>query len=185
MMEAFAHLPEPESPPTPARIVEALLFAGGLPLTPERAGEIVRHLTADQFRGLVDDLNREYRRQNRPYAIQASEQGYILALKPQFRGVKERLAGSPREARLTPGALDVLALVAYRQPLNKAEIDGQRGSDSRSPLQQLVRLGLVAVEARPELGPKETAYATTPRFLELFGLRSLDDLPQTGDLQRL
>ena len=176
---------EHESPPPPARIVEALLFVGGPPLTPARAGEIVRNLTADQFRGVVDDLNREYRRQNRPYVIHASDAGYVLALKPQFRGVKERLAGSPREARLSPGALDVLALVAYRQPLQKAEIDSQRGNDSRSPLQQLVRLGLVAVESRPELGPKETAYMTTPRFLELFGLRSLDDLPQTGDLQRL
>ncbi len=174
-----------ESPPTPARIVEALFFVGGLPLTPERAGEIVRNLTAEQFRGIVDDLNRAYRRQNRPYGIQMNEAGYVLALKPQFRRVKERLAGSPREARLTPGALDVLALVAYRQPLNKAEIDSQRGSDSRSPLQQLVRLGLVAIEMRPELGPKESAYVTTPRFLELFGLGSLDDLPQTGDLQRL
>jgi segregation and condensation protein B len=174
-----------ESPPTPARIVEALLFVGGPPLTPTRAGEVVRNLTADQFRGIIDELNRDYRGQNRPYVIHASEAGFVLALKPQFRGVKDRLIGSPREARLTPGALDVLALVAYRQPLGKAEIDSQRGSDSRGPLQQLVRLGLVAVEPRPDLGPKETAYATTPRFLELFGLRSLDDLPQTGDLQRL
>jgi segregation and condensation protein B len=185
MKESLANVPVSESPPTPARIVEALLFVGGPPLTPARAGEIVRNLTVEQFRGIVDDLNREYRRQNRPYVIQANEAGYILALKSQFRAVKERLTGTPREARLTPGALDVLALVAYRQPLNKAEIDSQRGSDSRSPLQQLVRLGLIAVETRPEIGPKETAYVTTPRFLELFGLRSLDDLPQTGELQRL
>jgi segregation and condensation protein B len=176
---------EVESPPPPARIVEALLFVGGPPLTPERAGEIVRGLTADQLRSIIDGLNRDYRGQNRPYNIHASDAGYVLALKPQFRGVKERLAGSPREARLSPGALDVLALIAYRQPLTKADIDSLRGNDSRSPLQQLVRLGLVAVESRPELGPKETAYLTTPRFLELFGLRSLEDLPQTGDLQRL
>jgi len=176
---------EAESPPPPVRIVEALLFVGGPPLSPERAREIVRGLTADQLRGAVDELNRDYRRQNRPYVIHASDAGYVLALKPQFRGVKERLAGSPREARLSLMALDVLSLVAYRQPLTKADIDSLRGSDSRSPLQQLVRLGLVAVQPRPEQGPKETAYLTTPRFLELFGLRSLDDLPQTGDLQRL
>lgn len=176
---------EADSPPPPVRIVEALLFVGGPPLTPARAGEIVRNLTADQFRTIVDELNRDYRRQNRPYFIHTSDAGYVLTLKPQFRGVKERLAGSPREARLTPGALDVLALVAYRQPLTKADIDSLRGNDSRGPLQQLVRLGLIAVETQPELGPKETAYVTTPRFLELFGLRSLDDLPQTGDLQRM
>lgn len=176
---------EIETPPSPGRIVEALLFVGGPPLSAERAGEIVRHLTPEQFHGLVDQLNRDYRRQNRPYIIQASDQGYALALKAQFRAIRERLAHSPREARLTQQALDVLALIAYRQPLAKADLDGHRGSDSRGALQQLVRLGLVAIEPQPQLGPKETAYVTTARFLELFDLQSLDDLPQTGDLQRL
>jgi segregation and condensation protein B len=69
--------------------------------------------------------------------------------------------------------------------VSKLEIDSQRGMDSRGPLQQLVRLGLVAVVQRPELGPKEAAYVTTARFLEHFNLMCLDDLPQTGDLQRL
>ncbi len=174
-----------DTPPTPRQIVEALLFVGGPPLSGERAGEIVRNLTPDQLRQIVDDMNRDYRRQGRPYAVHAAEPGYTLMLKPQFRGIRERLAGSPREARLTPHALDVLALVAYRQPISKAEIDSQRGTDSRGPLHQLVRLGLIAVVPRPELGARETAHVTTPRFLELFGLETLEDLPQTGDLQRL
>jgi segregation and condensation protein B len=174
-----------DSPPTPLRIVEALLFVGGPPLSAERAGEIVRNLEPDQFRQIIDELNRDYRKQNRPYTIHSSDDGYTLVVKPSFRGVRERLAGSPREARLTAAGLDVLALVAYRQPVAKAEIDSQRGSDSRSQLQQLVRLGLIAVIQRPDAGPRDSAYVTTPRFLELFGLGSLDDLPQTGDLQRL
>jgi segregation and condensation protein B len=99
--------------------------------------------------------------------------------------VRERLAASPREARLTPAARDVLALVAYRQPITKADIDSQRGVDSRSQIHQLVRLGLVAVIHQPELGTKEALHVTTARFLELVGLDSLDDLPRTGDLQQL
>ncbi len=177
--------PTIDSPPSPRQIVEALLFVGGPPLSPERAGEIVRHLTCEQLREIVDDMNRDYRRQGRPYVVHSSPLGYTMTLKPQFRGIRERLAGSPREARLTPYALDVLALVAYRQPISKAEIDSQRGADSRGPLHQLVRLGLIAVVPRPDLGPRETAHVTRPRFLELFGLETLDDLPQTGDLQRL
>lgn len=173
------------APPPVARIVEALLFVGGPPLTPQRACEIVRGLTPEAFRSAVDELNRDYRRQGRPYAIQAQEAGFVLALKPQFRGVRERLFGSPREARLSQAALDVLALVAYRQPVAKAEIDAQRGTDSRSILQQLVRLGLVVVTLRAGGDGPEAAYGTTPRFLELFGLRSLDDLPRTDDLRRL
>jgi segregation and condensation protein B len=176
---------DPETPPPLLRIIEALLFVGGAPLTPARAKEIVRGLSPEQFVACVDELNRDYRRQRRPYGIHSTEQGFVLVLKPQFRTVRERLLGSPREARLTPQALDVLALVAYRQPVSKAELDTQRGNDSRGPLQQLVRLGLIAVETRVEGSPKETQYKTTARFLELFGLRSLDDLPQTGDLQRM
>jgi segregation and condensation protein B len=171
-----------ETPP-PRRIVEALLFVGGAALSARRAGEIVRSLEPEQLRRIVDELNRDYRRQGRPYSIQAGPDGYTLALKSQFRGVRGRLAGSPREARLTAAALDVLALIAYRQPLLKSDIDAQRGTDSRSPLQQLVRLGLISMIHEP--GSKTAAHVTTARFLELFGLDSLEDLPQTDDLRRL
>jgi segregation and condensation protein B len=173
------------TPPTPKQIVEALLFVGGQPLSADRAAEIVRNLSSEQFGQIIDDLNRDYRRQGRPYAIHATPQGFVLQLKPQFRGIRERLTASPREARLTPAALDVLALIAYKQPLTKAAIDSQRGAESRAALQQLIRLGLIALIPQPELGPRETAYVTTPRFLEVFGLSSLDDLPQAGDWQRL
>jgi segregation and condensation protein B len=170
--------PEPAVPPPPARIVEALLFAGGQPLTPERAGTVVRGLSPDDVRALVDELNRTYRRQNRPYTIQTTEQGYVLSLRPRYHAVTERLTGGPREARLSKSAVEVLSLIAFRQPVGRAEIDGQRGSDSGALIRQLVRLGLVAVLPGP-------AYGTTARFLELFGLRSLDDLPQTLDLQQI
>ncbi len=174
-----------ETPPEPRRIVEALLFVGGPPLSPERAAEIVRNLRPEQLRQIVDGLNRDYRSQGRPYAIQVSDEGYTLSLRSAFRDVRERLAGSPREARLTTAARDVLALVAYRQPLTKADLDSQRGVDSRAQLHQLVRLGLVAVVPQPEAGRRDAVYVTTARFLEVVGLDSLDDLPRTGDLQRL
>lgn len=177
--------PASDSPPTPRQIIEAVLFVGGQPLTALRAADILRDLSSEQFHQIVGELNRDYRRQGRPYAIFSTPEGYVLRLKPQYRGLRERLTASPREARLPPAALDVLALIAYRQPIGKSAIDSQRGTDSRTALQQLIRLGLVAVLPRPEVGPGETGYVTTPRFLELFGLSSLDDLPQTGDLQQL
>jgi len=173
------------TPPPLLRIIEALLFVGGPPLSAERAAEVIRRLAPDQFRNAIDQLNRAYRRQRRPYVIQSVEQGYVLSLRPQFRGVVERLAASPREARLTDAALQILSLIAYRQPVSKSMIDSHRGHDSRGPLHQLMRLGLVALEPNPAPGADETGYVTTPRFLELFDLRGLDDLPRAGDLQRL
>jgi segregation and condensation protein B len=175
----------PAAPPAPQRILEAFLFVGGPPLTPERAAEAVRGLTTEQFLEAIARLNQDYRQQGRPYTIQPREQGYVLALRPRYRTVLEKLYGTNREARLSPAAVDVLALVAYRQPATRQEIESLRGADSGALLRQLVRRGLIAVAHRAEAGRREVAYGTTQRFLDLFDLRSLEDLPQTQDLQRL
>jgi segregation and condensation protein B len=165
--------------------VEALLFVGGAPLPAERACAAVRGLTEAQLAEAVDALNQEYRRQGRPYLIQAQAAGYVLTLRPRFRPVWEKLYGGPRVARLSPAAIDVLALVAYRQPATRQEIESLRGADCGGLLRQLVRRGLIAVAQRGDADQREVAYGTTPRFLELFQLRSLDDLPQTQDLQQM
>jgi segregation and condensation protein B len=176
--------PIPESPPAPLRILEALLFVGGPPLTAVRAAEIVRGLTPAQFQEAVDALNRDYRRQGRPYTIVSQGPGHVLTLRPHFRGVIDKVYGGVREARVSTAALDVLSLVAYRQPATKQEIDSLRGAESGGLLRQLVRRGLIAVVHRGEAGHREVSYGTTPRFLELFGLRGLDDLPRTQDVQQ-
>src|SRR5262245_43898188 len=176
---------EPAAPPPPLRLVEALLFVGGPPLTAVRAGEVVRGLGPEQFTQAIDALNQDYRRQGRPYSVQAQGPGFVLTLRPRYRSVLERLYGGPREARLSAAAVDVLALVAYRQPATKAEVDSLRGAESGALLRQLVRRGLVAVLQRGEAGQREVTYGTTARFLELFGLKSLEDLPRTQDLQQI
>ena len=170
-------------PPLP-RLVEAMLFIGGATLTATAACEAVRGLTPAVFAQVLEGLNSDYRRQGRPYRIQPRDHGYELVLRPQFRGVLERLYGATREARLSPAALDVLALVAYRQPVGKNEIDSLRGGESATALRQLVRLGLTAVQ-RGDADQREVRYHTTPRFLSAFHLRSLDDLPRTGDMHTL
>jgi segregation and condensation protein B len=173
-----------QPPPSLARILEAMLFVGGAPLTAVRACEAVRGLTPEEFQQAVDALGRAYRSQGRPYTIQLQGGGYVLQLRPRFAFVREKLHGSVREARLSQAAVDVLALVAYRQPATRQEIDSLRGADSGGVLRQLVRHGLVALQ-RGEDDGREVRYVTTQRFLDLFRLRSLDDLPQTQDLQRI
>src|SRR5262249_57804588 len=110
---------EAATPPPPLRIIEALLFVGGPPLTSQRACQVIRGMTAEQFTQCIDELNRTYRRQDRPYSIQLRDQGYALQLKPKFRGVMEKLYGGVREARLSTQAIAVLPLVADRQPATK------------------------------------------------------------------
>jgi segregation and condensation protein B len=174
-----------QTPPAEERLVEAMLFLGGPPLTAARATDAVRGMTPERLAESVEKLNRDYRTQGRPYHIQPRDGGYELVLRPRYIRVVDRLFGSPREARLTSQSLDVLALVAYRQPVTRPEVEALRGSDCAGPLRQLVRLGLIAVQRGGADGSREVAYNTTPRFLTLFRLRSLDDLPRTQDLQRM
>lgn len=173
------------SPPSTKRLVEALLFVGGNPLSPADAALAIRGLTPEEFSEAVDLLNQDYRRQSRPYVIRLHDQGYMLELRPRYRPVWEKLYGAMREARLSTAAIDVLALVAYRQPAAKQEIESIRGAESGHLLRQLVRRRLIEITHRGESGLRQVSYGTTERFLELFGLQSLDDLPQTQDLQKL
>lgn len=173
--------PETVAPPTPEHLVEAMLFVGGHPLTAEVACAAVRGLTPERFLIAVDALTRQYRSQRRPYAIHAREDGFVMTLLPSFRTLRDRLFGGVREARLSQPALDVLSVVAYRQPVEKAEVDAIRGMDSGALLRQLVRLGLVAIQHRAEAGSRAVRFGTTPRFLQLFNLGSLEELPRLGD----
>jgi segregation and condensation protein B len=170
------------STPNVVQLIEALLFMGGVPLTIERAAEAIRGLGSVQFTETIETLSREYRQQGRPYQIQLKDNGYVVALGPGFKSVEERLYGLNRQARMSPASIDVLSLVAYRQPVAKPEIDAIRGTDSGGILRQLIRRGLVRVKDQTEGSRRETRYATTERFLDLFQLGSLDELPRTEDL---
>src|SRR5262249_58277280 len=122
-------------------------------------------LSSEQLRDCVETLNRVYRAQNRPYAIVHGPGGYVLRVKARYAAIRDKLYGGPREARLNQHALDVLSLVAYRQPVPKEEIDAVRGVDSGPTLRQLVRLGLVAVAWRGAGGSEDRACGATARFL--------------------
>lgn len=172
------------TPPPLVSIIEALLFASNTPLTATAAATAIRGLTEDQFQCAIDAIRGKYRRQGRPYALQSRSGGYAMALMAEHADIRDRLTGGQRRTRLTQPMLDVLAVVAYKQPVTRNEVDAIRGAESNSILRQLVRLNLIAV-FDPLPAGKEPTYNTTANFLELFGLRTLDDLPQTADLQKI
>lgn len=174
---------EEASPPPLIRIVEGMLFVGDAPLSESRACGTIRGLTPEEFHRVIDDLNRRYHSQGRPYLIRKRQQGYELVLRRSFTHLHEKMRGGPREAKLSPAAVDVLALVAWKQPVLREDIESLRGAESMGPLRQLVRHGLIAVQRVK--GDRDAHYVTTPRFLETFQLSSLDDLPRTQELQQL
>ena len=150
------------------------------PLTPARAAELMRDVAPDEIPSLVDELNRRYSARGAPYRIVGEEDGYRLTLCREFHPLRNRFYGRIREARLSQAAIDVLALVAYRQPLTGEKIGRLRGKPSSHVLAHLVRRGLLRIE-RPDAKRRTPHYYTTDRFLRLFNLQSLDDLPRSED----
>ncbi|MFW6125292.1 MAG: SMC-Scp complex subunit ScpB [Pirellulales bacterium] len=177
--------PPPPVEVNPRSILEAMLFVGGMPVVADQAASLMRGVSPAEVEDLVYDLNREYRRQGRPYTIVADSDGYRLALNRGWGRVVERLYGSPvREVRLSHAAIEVLALVAYRQPITRQEVEALRGAASGAILRQLVRRELLCL-SRGQSGSRDVYYHTTQRFLHVFGLESLDELPRPKDIERL
>ena len=109
--------------------------------------------------------------------------GYRLALRSEFSRLRDRFYGQVRQARLSQAAIDLLAIVAYHQPIARDDIDQLRGKPSGAVLRQLVRRELLSVQRSPQK-PACVCYRTTERFLHLFGLQSLEDLPRHEDFLR-
>lgn len=173
--------PSEKTPPPLLRLVEAVLFAAPAPLTAEALAGALRGVSAEEASTSVDALNSRYRELGRPYAIEKSVDGFRFALRPERRGVLERLYGGAKETRLTPTAIETLAVVAYRQPVPKAEVERLRGHGCGAALRQLLKRGLVGTR----LGGDEPCFVTTPRFLSFFNLASLEELPRAEELPRL
>jgi segregation and condensation protein B len=172
-----------QCPLCPRTILEAMLFVGNRdnqPLSPGRAAELMRDVEADEIPPLVDELNRRYDEIGAPYHVIGEGDGYRLALRGDFHSVRNRFYGRVREARLSQAAIDVLALVAYQQPLTSEKVHRLRGKPSSHILTHLVRRGLLRIE-RPPAKRRTPHYYTTERFLRLFNLQTLDDLPRSED----
>jgi segregation and condensation protein B len=168
-----------EIPPTPRQIIEACLFVGGMALTSKRLSGVLRGtFEADFVEREIDTLNRLYAAENRPYEIRMGEGGFRMALREEFERIRNKVYGlGPKEVRLSQEALEVLAVVAYHQPIKQSKVE-ELGKPGCGPvLRQLVRRELIAVERDPA-HPRDVNYKTTPRFLSLFDIRSLDELPR-------
>ncbi len=168
---------------SPAQVIEAALFVGGGPLTARKICSLLRSsIEADAVERTIDELNDAYIAQARPYEIRLGEGGYRLELRPEYDRLRHRVYGSgPREVRLSQDVLEVLALVAYRQPISQKEIESHGKQNAGNLLRQLLRRDLIAFE-RGAGGRKDVTFHTTPRFLSVFGLGNLDELPQAEDL---
>ncbi|MEO0079336.1 MAG: SMC-Scp complex subunit ScpB [candidate division WOR-3 bacterium] len=167
--------------PQTAQVIEALLFAAEQPIGAERLAELAETDVAT-VRKVVEELNQCYTETGRTFRISRVAQGYQLYTLPQFAEWVRRLYHHQQIQRLSSAALEVLAIIAYHQPVTKPEIERLRGVDCSAPLMTLLERGLIVTAGRAHRPGNPFLYRTTKEFLRYFGLESLDDLPTLDEL---
>jgi len=173
----------PGSDPQLARL-EAVLFLASEPLPSRRLAQLAGLEDGTQARTFVRRLNSKYDRHGFSFRVEEVAQGFQLLTRPQFGPWLRRLRQAPQQVRLSSPAMETLAVVAHRQPVLRAEIEAIRGVQSGEMLKQLMELDLVRIVGRsPELG-RPFLYGTTKKFLQVFGLKNLDELPRADLLKR-
>jgi segregation and condensation protein B len=164
----------PPLAPTATQLVESLLFVAGEPVP---VGQLARalELPVDTIEAALGELGRLY--QHRGIRIQRHGDQVQLVSAPESAPAVARFLGVQASGRLSPAALEVLAIIAYRQPITRAQVDAIRGVDSSGTIRALLTRDLIGESGRLETVGRPILYSTTPNFLQTFGLTSLAELP--------
>ena len=174
--------PSGSAAPAPRQVLEALLFAADAPLPLDRLREAAGIEDGSAARALLDGLRADYESGGRAFSLEEVAGGWQLLTRPAYATWIARLHRRPERARLTQAALETLAVVAYRQPVLRTDVERVRGVACGDTLRALMERDLVRVAGRAEEPGSPLLYGTTPRFLAEFGLRGLKDLPTAKDL---
>lgn len=174
-----------EPMPAAREIVEALLFAAEEPLSSRRLAELIDDATPGSIDDVVAELNGAYTLERRAFRIQEIAGGWRLVTRPEYASWLGRLHEGGVLSRLSQPALETLAIVAYKQPVTRAELESIRGVSVDAVLRTLVERELVTIAGRAEGLGRPLLYRTTDHFLEYFGLPGLDALPRADELQVL
>ncbi len=165
-------------------IIESLLFASDTPLTVDKIKAILevkdRNAVQDALKSLAEDCDS----QERGFFLREVAGGYQLRTRPEYRQWVRRMKQS-RPARLSRAAMETLAIIAYKQPVLRTDVEHLRGVDSGGILRTLLEKGIIRVLGRKDLPGRPMVYGTTKRFLEVFDMKDLSDLPTLKDLEEL
>ena len=183
---------------TLARVIEALLFSAQKPLSIRELAAAIKSaggeddLSHNEFANVkeaevaaaLEQLKMEHIQEDRAFQIIEKAEGWQLATDPAFAPWVRQLFPAPKPARLTAPALETLSIIAYRQPITRADVEAVRGVNIDGVLQTLMERGLVKIAGRAEIPGRPLLYETTQFFLDHFGLRTLDELPNAEELRK-
>lgn len=167
------------------RIIEALLFSADEPLTIKQIRRICRGWSPGVIRQNLNQLREEYDKEERSFRLVEIENGFQILTEVDYFPYIRRLRNDIRTVRLSRAALETLSIVAYKQPVTRAEIEEIRGVDAGGVLKTLLERGLATIKGRAEGVGRPLLYGTSDFFLNHFGLRDLDELPRIEELAEL
>jgi segregation and condensation protein B len=175
-------------------IIEALLFASDEPLTTRQIIDIMRtaddggprlRITEDDVLGIIRELNSEYVQTGRAFRIVHAAGGFQFATMPEFAAWLGRLAKDKAKRKLTLAALETLAVIAYKQPVTKPEVEAIRGVNADYAIQKLLERGMVTIVGRAATPGRPLLYGTTAEFLKHFGINDLSELPKPREIDEI
>lgn len=166
-------------------VIEALILASPDPITSRKIIEVLEDIKPKEIAEVVDELNQRYSDQEGSFRIRNIAGGFQFYIIPEYTGFVQELFARRRKLRLTRAALEVMAIVAYRQPVTKIEIEQIRGVASDGVLHNLLEKKLITITGRSESVGRPLQYGTTAEFLKFFGLNKLIDLPKMSEIEEL
>ena len=171
------------SEPPLKTIIEAILFASDEPVSDDRLADAAgEDVTVGAVRGAVGELQSDYAAAGRGFTIEEIAGGWQLLTRPEFNKYLRKLVKARLEARFTQAALETLSIIAYKQPVTRAEVEDIRGVACSDMIRTLMEKGLVRVVGRSDQLGHALLYGTTRKFLTSFGLSSVKDLPDSKQL---
>ncbi|MDE0469026.1 MAG: SMC-Scp complex subunit ScpB [Candidatus Poribacteria bacterium] len=175
--------PDPISMPKPKSILEAILFAASEPISVDQFQAVLPELDKRAIRRELDDLRQDYQEMRRSFRLVEIANGYQICTCPQYAEWIQKFYTRQVRVTLSPSALETLAIVAYKQPITRADVAALRGVNSDSVLNSLLEKGLVCIAGRK--AGRSLLFSTTDEFLQQFGLRDASELPSLDEIDEL
>ena len=167
---------------TREQIVEALLFSSEGPLSASKIANVIGAVSSQEIREVIDRLNQHYCELNRSFQVQEIAGGFQMVTRPEYANYLQQLFKIKSENKLSGAALETLAVIAYKQPVLRAEVEAVRGVSCGEMIRAVMEKDLIKIVGRAEELGRPMLYGTTKHFLEVFGLGSLEDLPKVPEL---
>lgn len=167
------------------RVIEALLFASAKPLTIQEIRRMIKSASPAEIKEVLERLKAEYAEQHHSFELLEIANGYEIATRKEYAPWIFKIELQKRAKAVTQSALETLAILAYKQPITRAEIEELRGVDVSGVMTTLTERGLIKIVGKKEVPGRPFLYGTTEKFLEHFGLKSLENLPSIEEIKNL